>query len=191
MQGVYDDQYIQIEAGTSSHHRICLKSKGLKRVNSYGSGDHYVNIKIEIPKKLTAEQKTILQTYAELETDTPGQIFGVTLKKDGKPNIEKDNPKSENLDSKFTQGTKETEADNASYQEHDKTQTHEYRKNQLDGKVWSSLGFFILLGLGFYLANYSQTKQMEIERDRVLEERRRIHEDEMNIQNASSPFRNV
>ncbi|KAL5288379.1 DNAJA3 family protein [Megaselia abdita] len=83
VQGVYDDQYIQIEPGTSSHHRICLKNKGLKRVNSYGTGDHYVNIKIDIPKKLTAQQKTILQTYAELETDTPGQIFGVTMKSDG------------------------------------------------------------------------------------------------------------
>lgn len=191
VQGVYDDQYIQIEPGTSSHHRICLKSKGLKRVNSYGSGDHYVNIKIDIPKKLTAQQKTILQAYAELETDTPGQIYGVTVKSDGKPNLEKDIPKSDTIDSKFTQGVKETEADNASYQEHDKTDTHEYRKEQLDGKVWYALGFVLLFGLGAYLANYSQGKQMEIERDRVLEERRRIHEHEMNIGNESSPFRSA
>lgn len=196
IQGVYEDQYIQIEPGTSSHHRICLKGKGLKRVNSYGSGDHYINIKIDIPKKLSAEQKTILQAYAELETDTPGQIFGVTMKSDGKPNFEKDpsnndSYKTEKLDKKFTQGSKETEADNEKYQEHDKSDTHEYRKEQLDGKVWSAFGFLILIALGYFLTNYSSQKRFEEERDRALEEQRRIREEEFDLRNANSPFKNA
>ncbi|XP_055387487.1 protein tumorous imaginal discs, mitochondrial-like isoform X2 [Condylostylus longicornis] len=83
IQGVYEDQIIQISPGTSSHTVINLKGKGLKRVNSYGTGDHYVDLKIEIPKKLTEKQKALIQAYAELETDTPGQIFGVTFKTDG------------------------------------------------------------------------------------------------------------
>lgn len=191
VQGVYDDQYIQIESGTSSHHKICLKNKGLKRVNSYGTGDHYVHIKIDVPKTLTSEQKTVLQAYAEIESDTPGQIFGVTMKKDGKRNFENVNFSTEKVDSKFTQGAKETDAENANYQEHDKTGTHEYRKEQMDGKVWYGLGFLLLFGLGIYLIEYSQTKQIEIERNRVLDEQRRIHDDEINIHNASSPFRNA
>lgn len=60
IQGVYEDQTIQIMAGTSSHLTITLKGKGLKRVNTTGTGDHYVHIKIVIPKKLTEQQKALL-----------------------------------------------------------------------------------------------------------------------------------
>ncbi|XP_052898656.1 protein tumorous imaginal discs, mitochondrial isoform X2 [Anopheles moucheti] len=83
VQGVYEDQTIQIAPGTSSHARITLTGKGLKRVNSYGSGNHYVHLKIQIPTKLTPKQKALIQAYAELEDDTPGQIMGVTFKTDG------------------------------------------------------------------------------------------------------------
>ncbi|CAO1310593.1 unnamed protein product [Diamesa tonsa] len=83
IQGVYEDQTIQIMAGTSSHHTVTLKSKGMKRVNSVGTGDHYIHLKISIPKKLSEKQKALIQAYAELEKDTPGQIFGVTFKSDG------------------------------------------------------------------------------------------------------------
>lgn len=84
VQGVYEDQTIQIASGTSSHTRICLSGKGLKKVDGLGYGDHYVNIKITVPKQLTEEQRALLQAYAELEADTPGSIHGVTYKKDGK-----------------------------------------------------------------------------------------------------------
>lgn len=47
--------------GTSSHTKVCLSNKGMKRVNSYGNGDHYVHIKIAIPKSLTKEQKALIQ----------------------------------------------------------------------------------------------------------------------------------
>lgn len=48
-------------AGTASHTKINLTGKGMKRVNSYGNGDHYVHIKIAVPKKLTKEQKALMQ----------------------------------------------------------------------------------------------------------------------------------
>lgn len=83
IQGVYEDQTLNIEPGTPSHHKIFLKGKGLKRVNAHGHGDHYVHIKIDIPKHLTKEQKELMIAYAELEKDTPGSIHGITLRKDG------------------------------------------------------------------------------------------------------------
>lgn len=61
IQGVYEDQTIQIMPGTSSHYTITLTGKGMKRVNSVGSGDHYIHLKISIPKKLTEKQKALLQ----------------------------------------------------------------------------------------------------------------------------------
>ncbi|XP_065159523.1 protein tumorous imaginal discs, mitochondrial isoform X2 [Atheta coriaria] len=84
VQGLYEDHTIQILPGTSSHTRLRLSGKGMKRIDGYGHGDHYVTYKISVPKYLNKEQKTLLQAYAELETDTPGQILGVTVKSDGK-----------------------------------------------------------------------------------------------------------
>lgn len=52
---------LQVLPGTSSHTKICLSNKGMKRVNSYGNGDHYVHIKIAIPKSLTNEQRALIQ----------------------------------------------------------------------------------------------------------------------------------
>ncbi|XP_011640486.1 protein tumorous imaginal discs, mitochondrial-like isoform X2 [Pogonomyrmex barbatus] len=83
VEGVYEDQTIQITPGTSSHTRIRLSGKGLKKVDGLGYGDHYVNVKIIVPKKLTEKQRALVQAYAELETDTPGSIYGVTYKTDG------------------------------------------------------------------------------------------------------------
>ncbi|XP_017073056.1 protein tumorous imaginal discs, mitochondrial isoform X2 [Drosophila eugracilis] len=86
VQGVYEDQWINVESGTSSHHKIMLRGKGLKRVNAHGHGDHYVHIKIAVPnsRKLNKEQRDLIEAYAELEEDTPGQIHGITNRKDGR-----------------------------------------------------------------------------------------------------------
>lgn len=84
VEGVYEDQTIQISPGTSSHTRIRLSGKGLKKIDGLGYGDHYVNIKITIPKQLTDKQRALLQAYAELESNTPGSIYGITYTTDGK-----------------------------------------------------------------------------------------------------------
>lgn len=41
---------LQIPAGVQTDQRICLNGKGIARVSGYGFGDHYVHIKIKIPK---------------------------------------------------------------------------------------------------------------------------------------------
>lgn len=66
IQGVYEDQTIQIMPGTSSHHTLPLKGKGMKRVQSTGNGDHYVHFKIVTPKKLSEKQKALIQVNANL-----------------------------------------------------------------------------------------------------------------------------
>lgn len=50
IDGMYGDEVIQIEPGSSSHTVIKLPKKGLKRSNSFGYGDHYVHVHINIPK---------------------------------------------------------------------------------------------------------------------------------------------
>ncbi|XP_054268355.1 protein tumorous imaginal discs, mitochondrial-like isoform X1 [Macrosteles quadrilineatus] len=84
IQGIYEDHTVQIAPGTSSHTRIRLSDKGLKKVNTTSQyGDHYVHIRVKIPKKLTDKQRALMIAYAELEEDTPGIIRGIALKKDG------------------------------------------------------------------------------------------------------------
>lgn len=56
----------QVMPGTSSHTKICLNGKGLKRVNAYGQGNHYVDLKITIPKSLSQEQKALLQVDKDI-----------------------------------------------------------------------------------------------------------------------------
>jgi DnaJ family protein A protein 3 len=74
---------LQIVPGTSSHTRIRLSGKGMKNINSFGYGDHYVNLKISVPRTLNEKQRALIQAYAELEEDTPGIIQGFAYKKDG------------------------------------------------------------------------------------------------------------
>ncbi|XP_059056871.1 protein tumorous imaginal discs, mitochondrial-like isoform X2 [Achroia grisella] len=83
IQGLYEDHTIQIMPGTSSHSTIRLSRKGMKRVSQHGYGDHYVHIKIQVPKTLSEKQKALMYAYAEIEEDTPGQIHGVSYDRDG------------------------------------------------------------------------------------------------------------
>ncbi|CAK1542661.1 unnamed protein product [Leptosia nina] len=84
IQGLYEDHTLQIVPGTSSHSTIRLSRKGMKRVSQHGYGDHYVHVKIQVPKTLSEKQKALMYAYAELEEDTPGQIHGVSFDRDGK-----------------------------------------------------------------------------------------------------------
>lgn len=186
VQGVYDDQTIQIMPGTSSHTRICLNNKGLKRVNSFGTGHHYVNIKIQVPTKLNEKQKALLQAYAELEDNTPGQILGVTFKTDGKStnstnsSSETSNKSTSNetVSSKFTQGSFEDD----NYKETDSTATHAYRKELLDSRFYYTIGVLIVFVAFITYTYQNMGNYLNDERDKILYQNERIKRD------GKSPF---
>ena len=52
---------LKIPEGTKSETVFRLKNKGLSRVNGRGFGDHYVLIKIKVPKGLNRKQKNLLE----------------------------------------------------------------------------------------------------------------------------------
>ena len=83
IQGIYEDLNLSIPEGTSSHTRMRMAGKGIKKVSGYGYGDHYIHIRVEPPKILNEKQRTLLRAYAESEKDTPGTITGLTYTKDG------------------------------------------------------------------------------------------------------------
>lgn len=204
---MFNQSGLQIMPGTSSHTKICLNGKGLKRVNSHGQGNHYIDLKIIIPKTLSQEQKALLQVnfvfvlfrtpifplsrffnivsqaYAELETNTPGQIMGITNKTDGKST-------DGNMSDKFTQRSK----DRDSYSEHDPTDTVEFQKEQLGGSRFYFFTGIVIVVMGiYYLMQSRPHMDLDYEREVVYqrlaerEEERRVEEEER--KSRLKPFR--
>lgn len=55
----------KVPAGTQSETVFRIKGKGIKHLNSSKTGDLYVKVVVEIPKKLTNEQKKLLNKLSE------------------------------------------------------------------------------------------------------------------------------
>ena len=70
--------------------RMRMSEKGIKKVRGHGHGDHYINIKIQPPKTLTDKQAAVLKVFAELETNTPGTVMGLTYQVGGKKVVMED-----------------------------------------------------------------------------------------------------
>ena len=51
---------LKIPEGTQSGTIFKLRDKGIKHLRSYGQGDHFVKIKVKIPKKLNKKQKELI-----------------------------------------------------------------------------------------------------------------------------------
>ncbi|XP_030646536.1 dnaJ heat shock protein family (Hsp40) member A3a [Chanos chanos] len=83
-QGLYETLNLSIPAGVQADQRIRLSGKGIPRVSGYGYGDHYVHVKIRIPKMLTDRQRALVMSYAEDESDVEGTVNGVTNTATGK-----------------------------------------------------------------------------------------------------------
>lgn len=67
----WGDELATVPPGTASNAELApLKGKGAPRVNARGRGDLHVFVQIEVPKKLTREQKQLLQ---ELDRLMPNQ----------------------------------------------------------------------------------------------------------------------
>jgi molecular chaperone DnaJ len=60
---------VKIPPGTQSHKILRLKNKGLAHLGSYGRGDQLVRVIVEVPTKLTSEQKDILRRFEESGSD--------------------------------------------------------------------------------------------------------------------------
>ena len=54
---------IKIPAGTQPDTLIRLRGKGIKMLRGSGHGDHYVRIKVTVPKNLTGHQKELLKEF--------------------------------------------------------------------------------------------------------------------------------
>ncbi len=62
---------LRIPAGTQSGQLFHLKSRGLPRVNSGGTGDLHVRVQLWTPERLTEEEERIIRQLAEVQTSVP------------------------------------------------------------------------------------------------------------------------
>lgn len=58
-----------VPEGTATGTVFRIRSKGIPHINARGNGDHYVRVNIEVPKKLTAEQKDIIKKFDSTLSD--------------------------------------------------------------------------------------------------------------------------
>ncbi len=91
IDGAYD---LEIKPGTQTDTKVKLKGKGVPTLrNKNVRGDHYVTLIVQVPDKLTEEQKSILNQYANTTTvnarsstdsvSSGGSLFGDHKKKKG------------------------------------------------------------------------------------------------------------
>jgi molecular chaperone DnaJ len=83
-----DPETVSVPAGTQSGARFKLRGKGMPNVSGRGRGDLYVLVRAAVPKKLTKEQKKLLEQLAK--TMEPEKIDSATAPGDDeKPFFEK------------------------------------------------------------------------------------------------------
>ena len=46
-----------------------MRTKGIKNLNRYGSGDEFVRVIVEVPKNLTDKQKKLIREFDEATKD--------------------------------------------------------------------------------------------------------------------------
>jgi molecular chaperone DnaJ len=67
IETLWGSESLAIPAGTQPGATFRLKGKGIKNIHrGAGQGDHFVEVTINVPQKLTAKQKKALETFSEL-----------------------------------------------------------------------------------------------------------------------------
>lgn len=72
IETVDGDLKLKIPAGTQPGTAIRLRGKGVPHLHGSGRGDHYIRIKVTVPKHLTGKQKELLKEFMEDSKEKSG-----------------------------------------------------------------------------------------------------------------------
>ena len=72
---VYGDVELNIPAGTQNGTQLRLKEKGVPDIHGGKKGDQIVEIKVEIPKKLSKEEKDLYQKLSKIQHSSSQSVF--------------------------------------------------------------------------------------------------------------------
>lgn len=76
----YGDVEMKIPAGTQPGQQLRLKGYGVKDLRTKNTGDQYVEVQVEIPKKLTKEEKDLYEKLAKGKKNTVFDKFKKSFK---------------------------------------------------------------------------------------------------------------
>jgi molecular chaperone DnaJ len=62
---LYGEEELTIPAGTQPGETFKLAGKGIPHLQSWGKGDQYVTVKVEVPKRLTRKAQELLRQLEE------------------------------------------------------------------------------------------------------------------------------
>ena len=71
------EEMLKVPAGTQPGQVFRLRGKGVQFVDASGRGDHYVHVNVRVPTSLNAEQRALLEKFAETEGENPPEQKGV------------------------------------------------------------------------------------------------------------------
>lgn len=72
--GIQNEITLRIPELTSSHHKFKFSGKGIKKMNSYGFGDHYIHVKITAPSSLSEHQRKLITEFSKDDDTVKGNI---------------------------------------------------------------------------------------------------------------------
>jgi molecular chaperone DnaJ len=58
---LYGDVTLEVPSGTQPGTSFKIKGRGLPRLNSFGKGDQYAVVRVDVPKSLSGRQKDLLK----------------------------------------------------------------------------------------------------------------------------------
>lgn len=68
VETVWGKVNLKVPAGTEPESLIRIKDKGAPNLQRVGKGDHYVRVKLAVPKKLSAEEKNLYEKLLSLKS---------------------------------------------------------------------------------------------------------------------------
>lgn len=71
------EEKISIGEGTQNNSKLVMKGHGIPHFNSSGSGDEVLNTIVDLPKRLTKEQRDLVKKFSELGGDGKRGMFGL------------------------------------------------------------------------------------------------------------------
>lgn len=70
------EQTLEVPSGTQHGHRLTVPNAGVPHLRGMGRGDLHVQVEIAVPKKLTKEQRELLERYAQAAGEEAGGSGG-------------------------------------------------------------------------------------------------------------------
>lgn len=76
LQTLDGERQVEIPAGTQPGQKVTLKGLGIKRLRGSGRGDLHVHVEVEVPGKLDAESRSLLEQLAALRGESRVEPVG-------------------------------------------------------------------------------------------------------------------